>query len=87
MLLLKKMLSLYTHRIYAEYITIKHLRNLVKIPSSLRLQVASLLPSGALHSYAAVLRAKPYVEMKMKMSKGKLQLMLTVAVLMMMMIM
>nr|KAG5694629.1 hypothetical protein BaRGS_014724 [Batillaria attramentaria] len=47
---------------YAEYLAIDDVRNVLQIPQNMPLEVAAMLPGGALTAYAAVLAAKPHVE-------------------------
>jgi D-arabinose 1-dehydrogenase-like Zn-dependent alcohol dehydrogenase len=47
---------------YAEYMVVKDAANLIKVPDSLALDVAAILPCGALAAYAAVQRVRPFVE-------------------------
>lgn len=53
---------------YAEYIAVKDLTQLVKIPDSLDMDVAAMLPCGGLMAYSAVERAKPFVTEKLQQS-------------------
>jgi D-arabinose 1-dehydrogenase-like Zn-dependent alcohol dehydrogenase len=46
---------------YDEYIVVKNPDSLIKVPNSVDLRIAALLPCGALRAYAAILKAKPYV--------------------------
>lgn len=50
---------------YAEYIIVPDVRNLIKVPDTVPLKEASLLPCGALRAYSAVQRANPLVQLKM----------------------
>ncbi|KAL5007450.1 hypothetical protein ScPMuIL_016256 [Solemya velum] len=47
---------------YMEYIRIQNVENVVQIPQNMPLEVAAMLPGGALLSYSALLKAKPHVE-------------------------
>lgn len=47
---------------YAEYLAISDTQQLMQIPRNVSLEVAAMLPGGALSAYAAVLAAKPHVE-------------------------
>jgi len=47
---------------YAEYIPIDDSSRVIQIPNSVPLEVAAMLPGGALSAYAAVNAAKPHVE-------------------------
>jgi len=47
---------------YAEYLAVKDTRQVMQIPEEVPLEVAAMLPGGALSAYAAVLAAKPHVE-------------------------
>eukprot|EP00918_Siedleckia_nematoides_P012278 GHVU01026903.1.p1 GENE.GHVU01026903.1~~GHVU01026903.1.p1 ORF type:complete len:390 (+),score=15.06 GHVU01026903.1:239-1408(+) len=55
---------------YAEYIVVKNVDNLVKVPSSVPLEVAAILPGGALNAYSAVSRALAFIEHKASINKG-----------------
>ena len=44
---------------------VKNVDNLIRVPETLPLEIAALLPCGALRAYAAVQRAKPFVQAKM----------------------
>lgn len=55
---------------YAEYISVKDATNLVLIPDSIALDIAAILPCGALAAYAAVLRVKPFVEERLLNTTG-----------------
>ena len=44
---------------------VKNVNNLIKVPDTLSLEIAALLPCGALRAFAAVQRAKPFVQAKM----------------------
>jgi D-arabinose 1-dehydrogenase-like Zn-dependent alcohol dehydrogenase len=56
---------------YVEYLTVKDVRNLVKVPDTMRLQVAAMLPSGALAAMSAVERVRPLVLHKINQKRGK----------------
>jgi len=56
---------------YAEYLLVKDVSNLIKVPDSLPLDVASILPCGALAAYAAVQRVRPFVEDRLCSSSSK----------------
>ena len=59
------------HR-FPEYITVKDINDLVRVPTSVPMQVAAIPPTGALWSYSAVLRARPFIEVKLsKVSASK----------------
>ena len=47
---------------YAEYLAIDDTCQVMQIPHNVPLEVAAMLPGGALSAYAAVLSAKPHVE-------------------------
>lgn len=47
---------------YAEYIPIEDTTRVIQIPNSVPLEVAAMLPGGALKAYAAVTSARPHVE-------------------------
>ena len=47
---------------YTEYIPINDSSRVIQIPNSVPLEVAAMLPGGALSAYAAVNAAKPHVE-------------------------
>ncbi|KAI8781144.1 cinnamyl alcohol dehydrogenase 6 [Biomphalaria glabrata] len=47
---------------YAEYIPIEDTTKVIQIPNKVPLEVAAMLPGGALAAYAAVNSAKPHVE-------------------------
>jgi NADPH:quinone reductase-like Zn-dependent oxidoreductase len=55
---------------YAEYVVVNDAANLIPVPDSLALDVAAILPSGALTAYAAVQRVKPFVEYKLQTTSG-----------------
>jgi len=55
---------------YAEYVLVKDVSNLIKVPNSLPLDVAAILPCGALAAYAAVQRVRPFVEDRLLNSSG-----------------
>lgn len=47
---------------YAEYLAIDDTRQIMQVPRTVPLEVAAMLPGGALSAYAAVLAAKPHIE-------------------------
>ncbi|XP_070199840.1 alcohol dehydrogenase-like isoform X3 [Littorina saxatilis] len=47
---------------YVEYIAIDDTCKVLQVPQNISLEVAAMLPGGALSAYAAVLGAKPHVE-------------------------
>ncbi|CAH1786906.1 unnamed protein product [Owenia fusiformis] len=51
---------------YSEYIAVKDLKNVFKLPESMSLEIGSMLPSSALTAYSAVKRAEPHVRDLMK---------------------
>jgi len=55
---------------YAEYLLVKDVSNVIKVPDSLPLDVAAILPCGALAAYAAVQRVRPFVEERLLTSSG-----------------
>ena len=55
---------------YAEYMLVKDVSNLIKVDDSLPLDVAAILPCGALAAYAAVQRVRPFVEDRLSNSSG-----------------
>ena len=55
---------------YAEYMLVKDVSNVIKVPNSLPLDVAAILPCGALAAYAAVQRVRPFVEERLCSSSG-----------------
>jgi len=55
---------------YAEYMLVKDISNMIKVPDSLPLDVAAILPCGALAAYAAVQRIRPFVEDRLVNSSG-----------------
>lgn len=57
---------------YAEYVVVKDAADLVPIPDSMALDVAAMLPCGALTAYSAVQRAKEFVERKLQTATGEL---------------
>jgi len=57
---------------YSEYIAVKDLSQLVKIPDSLDLDVAAMLPCGGLMAYSAIERAKPFVTEKLQQSPNEI---------------
>jgi len=56
---------------YAEYMLVKDVSNVIKVPDSLPLDVAAILPCGALAAYAAVQRIRPFVEDRLLNSSGQ----------------
>jgi len=54
---------------YVEYLTVKDVRNLVKLPDSMPLQVAAMLPSGGLAAMSAVERLRPFIDYKINQKK------------------
>lgn len=50
------------HDGFQEFIPVENIENLVQIPNSIPLEVASMLPGSALSAYNAVLKAQPHVE-------------------------
>jgi D-arabinose 1-dehydrogenase-like Zn-dependent alcohol dehydrogenase len=61
---------------YSEYISVKDAHNLIPLPDGLALDVAAILPCGALAAYAAVLRVKPVVEERLKHTTGFLNVLI-----------
>ena len=49
--------------------TVKDVRNLVKLPVTMQLQVAAMLPSGGLAAMSAVDRLRPFIEYKINKKK------------------
>jgi len=49
---------------------VKDISNVIKVPDSLPLDVAAILPCGALAAYAAVQRVRPFVEERLLNSSG-----------------
>ena len=50
----------------------KDINDLVRVPTSVPMEVAAILPTGALRSYSAVLRTRPFIEEKLsKVSASK----------------
>ena len=49
---------------FADYIVVKNITNIIKIPDELALEVAALLPCGALLAYTAMKRVQPFIEQK-----------------------
>ncbi|XP_069132836.1 quinone oxidoreductase-like isoform X2 [Argopecten irradians] len=47
---------------YTEYIAVDDVQNCLQIPENIPLEVAAMLPGGALSAYSALLKAKPHVE-------------------------
>lgn len=47
---------------FQEFIPVENVENLVQIPNSIPLEIASMLPGSALSAYNAVLKAQPHVE-------------------------
>ncbi|KAL8611682.1 hypothetical protein ACOMHN_054663 [Nucella lapillus] len=47
---------------YAEYLAIDDTCQVMQIPQNMSLEVAAMLPGGALSAYAAILAARPHVE-------------------------
>ena len=48
----------------------KDVSNVIKVPNSLPLDVAAILPCGALAAYTAVQRLRPFVEDRLLSSSG-----------------
>jgi len=55
---------------YSDYISVKDASNLVLIPDTLPLDLAAILPCGALAAYSAVQRVKPFIQDKLENSTG-----------------
>jgi len=55
---------------YAEYMVVNDVSNVIKLPDNLPLDVAAILPCGALAAYAAVRRVCPFVEKRLQNSYG-----------------
>ncbi|XP_021368351.1 cinnamyl alcohol dehydrogenase 8-like isoform X2 [Mizuhopecten yessoensis] len=47
---------------YSEYLAVEDVQNCLQIPENIPLEVAAMLPGGALSAYSALLKAKPHVE-------------------------
>jgi len=56
---------------YQEFISVENAENVIQVPNSIPLEVASMLTGSALSAYNAVLKAKPHVE-KLQSVKCKL---------------
>ena len=56
---------------YAEYVVVKDVNNLVKVPDSLSLEVAATLPTGALTALNTIMRTRPLLYDKAKRKNGK----------------
>ena len=57
------------HR-YAEYVVVKDAANLIPLPDNIPLDVAAILPCGALSAYAAVERVKSFIDHKIQTTDG-----------------
>ena len=55
---------------YSDYISVKDASNLIRIPESLPLDLAAILPCGALAAYSAVQRVNPFIQDKLENSTG-----------------
>ena len=55
---------------YDEFIPVKNMADLVKVPASVPLEVACLLPCGALKSYSAIQMVKPFFLDKLENKDG-----------------
>lgn len=51
---------------YSEYLVVKDVGQLVKIPDSLAMDIAAMLPCGGLMAYSAVERIRPFVAERLK---------------------
>ncbi len=51
---------------YAEYVVVKDIANLVKIPDTISLEVAAMLPTGALTALNTIMRTRPLLYDKAK---------------------
>lgn len=47
---------------YQEFVPVQDADHVIQVPSSIPLEVASMLPGSALSAYNAVLKAQPHVE-------------------------
>lgn len=56
---------------YPEYIAVPNLRYLVKVPNSLSMSVAAMLPCGGLRAYNAVCRTAPNIQHHLNTKKGE----------------
>ena len=56
---------------YAEYVVVKDVNNLVKVPDNLSLEVAATLPTGALTALNTIMRTRPLLYDKAKKKNGK----------------
>jgi len=67
MMMIKIVLTLSS---YSDYIVVKDASNLVRIPDTLPLDLAAMLPCGGLAAYAAVQRVKPFILDKLENTPG-----------------
>ena len=58
---------------YSDYISVRDASNLVRIPESMPLELAAMLPCGGLAAYSAVQRVKPFILEKLENTSGKCQ--------------
>jgi len=56
---------------YADYISVNDASNLVRIPESMPLELAAMLPCGGLAAYSAVQRVKPFIHDRLENTNGK----------------
>jgi len=55
---------------YSDYISVSDASNLIRIPESMPLELAAMLPCGGLAAFSAVQRVKPFILEKLHNSTG-----------------
>jgi len=56
---------------YSDYISVNDASNLVRIPESMPLELAAMLPCGGLAAYSAVQRVKPFILERLENTGGQ----------------
>lgn len=61
---------------YSDYISVSNASNLIRIPESMPLELAAMLPCGGLAAYAAVQRVKPFILERLATTSGPINVLI-----------